>query len=332
MVPLYERLIAGCTSENQRNRVHIRLENRMTPEEAVELWSHYLGRRYWRENAISRARSVAEPRLAHLGHTPKPESSRGTLEHTRYWLGTLRDQYLLAGRARPEPFRRHRLTHGISRYSAGGPSRDRTLLLCFSGDWHRMMMPMSTFLQHLPAARCDVAFLRTERGHGYRAGIRGAGDDLPSSVMRLPTLLGLDRYSRVATMGTSAGGLPALIAALLLGVDAALVVGGNSPQDERWAGSLDGHDADVYLADLANRAARVPRTTIVHSEGNERDAISALTMASLLPTESVHVMPVAGADHNSLIHVTREGALARLLASSMLTQGVESGNSDRGSR
>lgn len=320
MIRLYERLISGCTSENQRNRVHIRLENRMTPEEVVEMWSHYLGRQYWRQNAISWGRGIAEPRLAHLGYTPTPASSRGQVEHTRYWLGVLRDQYVLAKRDRPEPFRRRRMTHGVSMYSDGRPARDRTLLLCFSGDWHRMMMPMPTFLQHLPATEFDVAFLRTERGHGYRRGIRGVGDDLPSSVMRLPTILGSDRYARVATMGTSAGGLPALIAALTLEADAALVVGGNSPTDARWAGCLDGNDADRYLAGLVARGTRLPRTTIVHSADHERDTTSALTMASLLPPESVHVTPVPGADHNSLIHVTREGALRQLLESSLLPE------------
>src|SRR5262245_15422035 len=149
-----------------------------------------------------------------------PLTAIDKLSLSKAWLDELHRKFAFAGKDSPEPFVRRRLRQAVWLFKSDYDRRQKMLLICFSGNGQRLMMPMPVFLQHIDGQATDVAYLRTEKHAGYRKGIRGVADDLHASVAALEGLLDVREYGRVATIGTSGGGLPAILAGLRLGVDA----------------------------------------------------------------------------------------------------------------
>lgn len=321
MIGLYERLLETCGSENQRNRVHILLENRMTPEELVALRAHYVssGEPGRAELAARRALGKGARLLPHRSAPPETVDSRlsrATIEHTQSWIGRLYGLFLHAGDPAPVACTRRHLRHDVVVFSDGGPRERKTLLLCFSGNAHRMMLPMPVFLQNLRPPDVDVVWLRTQRGQGYRTGIRGISDSLATSIEGLRILLKPEVYRRLAVMGTSGGGLPAIMTGLQLGADAVLSVGGNNPHDERWSAHGDGTGVPERLRQLSEPLARRPDICLVHGANHGNDAVSAAAVAAILPR--TRTVSVRGADHNALVPLLQRRRLRALFESTIV--------------
>ena len=234
-----------------------------------------------------------------------------TRELSKAWLTKLHDQYLLAaGSNAPAPFVRKRLGRAVVIYEAGGDRAAKTLVVCFSGNFQRMMMPTPVFLQSIDASSADVVLLRTEKHKGYRTGIQGLTSDLPSSLAALKTLLRFDEYRRVVTVGTSGGAMPALLSALYWHVDACLSVSPNNPEDDRWRSFTDGEGA-AGLCQHFGMGENPPPVHIVYGENSIKDAESARVIESILP--SVSLVPVPGAGHIALFPLLERGELGGVL-------------------
>ena len=321
MIDLYERLMETCGTENQRNRVHILLENRMMPEELVALRAHYVGRAEpgRAELVARRVLGKSAQLLPHPSASPETVDSRlprATIEHTQSWIGRLYGLFLHAGSPSPVSCTRRQLRRDVVVFSDGGPRERKTLLLCFSGNAHRMMMPMPVFLQSLRPPDVDVVWLRTQRGQGYRTGIRGIAGSLASSIEGLRILLQPETYRKLAVMGTSGGGLPAIVTGLQLGADAVLSVGGNNPHDERWTAQDEGTGIAERLRQLSERPVRRPDLYLVHGSNHDRDAESAAAVVAILPW--TRTVSVPGADHNALIPLLQRRRLHALFESTIV--------------
>lgn len=327
MIGLYRRLTRGCRTQNQLNRVHIALEARMTPAEVMALWTGLMTKPKlaWFARAERRLlwRMTKMPLLRRSALSTELLLQKKLRAHSKRWISTLRERIELAGKPSPEPFVRKRVRHSVTRFDGSGDRRDKTLLVCFTGDAYRMMMPMPVFLQQIDSERVDVAYLRTVRARGYRSGIRGVGDDLESSVAALERLLDFSSYKRVAMMGSSGGGLPALFAAFQIGVDAVLAAGANNPDDPRWAGMSGGGGATALFRRFSGRGMRVPKVHLVYGALNKRDEQAAKAIASCIDVASITGVP--DSDHGCLFPLVERRQFEGLLESTVLTSSMESG-------
>ena len=321
MLALYHRLARNCQTRNQLNKVHIALENRMTPNELLELWRHYHQVKRASPLSLAAAKLLQKTKKAlFAGNTLASIGSGAALSSlemdAREWTDKLQQKFLLAGNSPAADFSRERLAHSASRYSNGSPRHGKTLLFCFSGNSHRMMMPVPFFLQHLDPNEVDVVYLRTEKHAGYRTGIRGLGHCLPSSVNHLMARCQAQDYARIAVAGTSGGGMPALLAALQMGAAAVLAVGPNSPDDPRWAEySQGGNGADLFRHFIRDPET-LPAIHLVHGADHPRDGITNQCIADYIAVSSITSVENSG--HSALFPLVERGQFHALLRSTIL--------------
>ena len=276
--------LARCATVNQFNRLHITLENTLAPAEVCAL--------------IDRVRAGGL-------EVPAPAA---------HWLARS-DELLRGGGRQVQPYLRHRIAEGATMYAATGTAVERaarTLLVAFSGDANRMMMPTALFLQHLAAARHEVLLLVDRTRRFYLGGVAGLGDDLPSTIRRIEAIAAPSRFARAVAFGTSAGGLAAVWAGVELRLARAVSVGGVAP--EAVAERVQTQDLDTRGFDEALRrhAHALPEVVLVAGETNLRDTEKALQMAARLPARYV-VVP-GSTHHNVLWDVWQRGELDGFLA------------------
>ena len=156
--------------------------------------------------------------VAELAGRPLPEASAE-------WLGRIAALTGL-GRVEPAGFERRVIQPTVEIYGDPRfPSRDKSLVIGFTGQLNRLMMPLAAFLQALPAERCDLVVVRKGREDHYDRGIP-PWTGMTEAAGALLREAGAARYRRLATFGVSAGGLPALRYGILGGAGRAVSVGG----------------------------------------------------------------------------------------------------------
>lgn len=298
-------LIAGCKTVNQLNQVHIGLENILAPLEVRDL-QLALADRVQRHSAPRRD----------LGTPPAQGDHFDGYELSNRWILRLQDILVRAG-GPALPFQRRTLREGISIYSSGGDRRGKTLLIGFTGNAHRLMMPISVFLQQLDARAVDMVRLTTEKNCAYRNGICGIEGELEAGIAALDELLAIRDYRSAAIIGTSGGGLPAILAGLFLGLDV-LAVGASSPDDPRWVAYLDsrGESSRDFFQGFARAGCRAPDIHLVYGVRREKDGRSAEAIASHLPVRTI--TPIPDAHHGALFPLVERGEFRDLLRSTIL--------------
>lgn len=316
MIGLYRRLAQRCRSPNQLNALHIALERHLTPNEFSALRAHG-------ESALAAAWRSACRRLAPLRAEGSPAGApwQPPAAPPRRWMLGLQRLFLGAGKARAEPFARRRLGPQLTLYTDGRNARaHKQLLLCFTGSTGRMFLPTPLFLQCLPARDVDVLMVGYRKPHGHRRGLPHLGPDFESTVDALRPLARLDDYRRCVALGTSGGGLAAVLAALQLGLPAALSAGGRGPEDPGWLDNA-GHGVEPLLMRHAQALRTAPRIFLAYGGDEARDAASAQALARLIPATE---LPIREADrtvgHNVFLSLLRRGELTRLLASTVLDE------------
>jgi len=307
----YRRAARHCRSVNRVNALHIALENRMTPPELVALHAaqgRWFGLRMW----LQRAWRLLPAAWRRADAETAPEALRDE------WLRKLHRFYTQAVKPTPEPFRRRKLSRHLRLYSAGGPRHDKTLLMCFVGGSNRPFLPLPVFLQHLDAARTDVLLVGYPRGKGLRGGLPELGPSFEASIDRLPGLAGLDGYRRCVALGTSGGGTPAVLAALRLGLPAALSAGGGAPTDPRWTAAL-GEDVGGLARRYADASASPPHLMLAFGVDAKEDVAAAEAWARCVPAE-LHAVRDGRrpAPHNLFALLLRRRRLQRFLESTLL--------------
>jgi hypothetical protein len=271
-----------CATVNQFNRLRTGIENAFAPAEICALIDG------------ARARGVAVP------------------EHCARWFDNT--DASLRGNGRPlQPYARHVVSTSAAIYAAPGTPQERasrTLVIAYATDALRLFMPISVFLQHLPAASHEVMLLIDPQRRFFLTGVEGLGEDLPSTMRRIAELTQPSRYRRSVAFGCSAGGLAAIWTAVELGFTRGVSVGGVDVTSV--IGRVAMQDFDLTGFDAAvRRRLKLPEIRLVFGEGNERDSQKAVEMAKRLPSQYVTVH--GASDHNVLYDVYKGGRLDEFL-------------------
>jgi hypothetical protein len=286
---LYRRRIARCRTENQINRVHIALGSYMTPFEV-----RYFDAALERDDpgSISRAWFTDFMRLMPLRQLRQAE------------------------------FERRGVLKGLSIYSAQlGSPEQKTLLICFAGNFHRLGLPSSTLLDCLDPALYDVIILRDLSLRVFSWGIPGLGEDFFTTVAALRRYVDLSAYRNSITLGTSSGSLPALLAAILLETDRGIYINGTDlPQFAAYVKSFGVSDAP-YAEALARRPEPFPDLLLVYSGQHAEDAGAAKALHERVPSRLLGVANCG--THGVLGWKLTKGRLPSFL-SRLLGQKVES--------
>ena len=289
MIELYRRLTRGCATINQLNRVHIALENRITPIQ----WSVLAG-------AIDPSSSAVD----------------AVREGQTRWLQTMGAMFAKAGKPAPEPYASRRLARHIKWFRAE-PNTARTLVVCFTGQAQRMMSPLPVFLQHFQAATEDVVVINYPKGLGFRYGLQGVADGFENFLDVLGRVLPLAAYERVVALGVSGGALPAIAAAQRLDFDAAAAFGAGYSEDPRWIEAL-GHSLDAFLTPAAERATPLA-VTLVYGADTVVDKDAAARLAQLIPINQAEVfIPGKSVGHNALYPLLMTKQLRPFLEDALL--------------
>jgi len=259
---LYRRRISRCRTQNQLNRVNIAVENYVTP---------------------------AEVRYFHTALAGEPAESPAYQWITRLARGMPNNI------VRPVEFERRGLCKGVTHYSANPSSAaQKTLIIGFTGIAHRLMMPTPWVLDCLNPALYDVVLLRDFARVAYASGIPGLGGDFHTALSKLSTHLDRGAYRDAISFGTSAGGVPAILAAILLSLDKAIAI---SPQEfGRVAALLGRHGLSdtAYASLLASRPQPFPEVLIVCAAEHGDDMAAAASLQRRVPARVLKVRGCAG--------------------------------------
>lgn len=284
LVPRYLAKLAGCATENAINQLHIALDTYITPADVEAL--------------LRRAATGALP----------PAS----LE----WLSRLQ---AMASQSRLplQPYVREAVGDSASLYTHPDllPA-DRTLVVAFTGDAHRLMMPTPVFLQHCRARHMDLLLIQDHSRCYFLRGGGGLAADFPGLVAWIGEHRDGAGYGRVVAFGVSGGGLPAVCAAVALGLDGAVSVGGSSTDFDDPRLALRGLSFAPFAEILARRPGTMPDIVLVYSEGFRRDIEKAAALAAMVPAR---LHPIADVAHHNVLNVLMmRGELRPLLDTLLL--------------
>jgi len=281
MIDEYFKNIARCRTLNELNAAHITACNVMTPIEALVLHA-----------------KMSDPGWRFPTGLVGAETAAGfgaaLVQHMTMMVNDLAD----AGKTEPERFARKRIANGVWRFSVGGEREGKVLLIGFTGNSDRLMMPSPTYLQHFDAKEVDIVFLIDRGKHGYRGGIPEVANGFTELIDALPELLSIGEYKSLAVTGTSSGGLPAVLGGLRLHARAVMAIGGNNPEDDRWE-RLAGASASELLVKWAGESPET-RVTLVAGAQSLRDHVSAEATMKLIKADFVKVArPDQPVKHNA---------------------------------
>ena len=234
-VRLYRRAFRSCRTLNQINKLHIDMDNRLTPAEVSELWQ-------WQQERCL------------INWQAAPEF----IESTSRWLKTVSRWMGYSGQPQPQPFERRRLAPALLKFDGPGHRRDKTLLICFTTRGRRLMIPHAALLQHIDAKAHDVLIVADPRRQSFAAGVPLLANSLGGLLQWLGRNIALGEYRSSRALGCSGGGYAAAMAARRLPVELGVSVGGRFPPGQHllrawmvikaWAVSLRNRRATVLLA------------------------------------------------------------------------------------
>ena len=226
----------------------------------------------------------AELRYFSAGLTADPPGSP-----SREWIAGLASG-MPANVVRPAEFERKGLSRGATHYTADISTKDRkTLIIGFTGLAHRMMMPAPWLLDCLNPALYDVVLLRDFSRVAYASGVHGLGDDFHTALSKLEIQVSPSAYRNTIAFGTSLGGIPAILASILLRLDRAIAIG---PQAfNRISGLLRRHGLadEPYVSLLAMRPQPFPEILLVCAAEHDEDVAAAISLQQQVPARVVRV-------------------------------------------
>jgi hypothetical protein len=256
-----------------------------------------------------RLRRMAEERLTPGEFRQLLAAAEALRPDTRAWL---RRVAALAPRVETAPhgFRRFSLHPEIDVYrNPDVPASGKRLLVACSGISNRLMLPIVSFLQHLPSRRLDIVLLRDRSRSHYLNGIPGYAASLPELAARLRTQLRPERYGGLLCYGTSTGGFPALRLGLFLQASRAVSVGGRFPWHVNRLTSADGTALPAFdpLCPCVSKESDTAMFAI-YSDAHELDRREAERLSVM---RRVTPIAVSGPDtHNVVKTLFDEGKLS----------------------
>lgn len=183
---------------------------------------------------------------------------------------------------------------------------NKTLLVAFTGNQHRLMMPTYRILQNLDAERYDMLMLNDPKRLLFAEGIEGFGSDINELGEFITQFSAPSGFGRIVSFGTSGGGLAAVYVALKLGWSRAVTVGSAVPSGHR--------DWSALLTGLASQSRERNTEIFATFSSNTRDSDAANQIKGLFPWTAL--MPDHRfTDHNLLMELFRKGELRQFMNS-----------------
>ncbi len=204
VVVFFQRIFSFCHTVTQLNKALSTLENRLTPTQIEEL------------NEWNSVCQLIPSCAAQKYHTA-----------LRNWLKKIKDMMMGSGKVKPESFVSHRVSPHVRFFTGSGSIANKSLLICFSEAGSRNLgIPNAVFLQYMDSLRYDLLIISEPLNEKYRLGVPHIGSNITEVIEWIAKLDFIKNYSRIRTLGCSAGGYPAIIAGYYLGAELAVSVGG----------------------------------------------------------------------------------------------------------
>jgi len=204
-------------------------------------------------------------------------------------------------------WKRHAISESILVYSNGSPNQsEKTLLIGFTGNQLRLMMPTYRILDSLDPEKFDILLLSDPALVMFMEGIDGAGSNLDELCDFIERLAAESKFRRIVSFGTSGGGLAAVYAAVKLGWSKAVAVGAASPvRHPEFAAKLE----SLTLSNTSRATEIVAAFSV-----NSIDADAANQIKDIYPWTSV-LPDRRFTNHNLLIELYEKGELAKFMTS-----------------
>jgi hypothetical protein len=170
----------------------------------------------------------------------------------------------------------------------------------------RLTTPTFHVLCSLDPARHELLMLRDPLRRHYRSGVPGIGDSVPAIARWLDRYAAEREFGRVVTLGTSAGGMPAVCTAILNGWPLTLACGADRPSSHPHLAPL--------VAECGQRLADQGGTDVLlaYSGRNDRDAAGVAEIRDMMPAARTLPDP-RFEDHALLYQLHLAGELRRFL-------------------
>ena len=240
---------------------------------------------------------------------------------SRQWIDKMNQ--FIPRESRPAEFRRTGILKGMTLYTGDiGSSAEKTLIMGFTGNFHRLMLPLPVLLGCLNPTLYDVVVLRDFSRRFFSKGIPGLGADFFQALRNLRNHVDPTAYRGCVALGTSSGGLPAVLGAILLQLNRGVSIGGlDFPQ---FAAKLRdfGVSDEPYAALLASQPESFPELLLVFGADCATDVVAARGLHGRVPSRLLEVKTCD--DHLVLVWKLVRGRLPAFL-STLLGQSVETG-------
>ena len=300
----YERLRRNALTINELNKIHIQLENTMTPHERAVIASALL--RYLNHSFAWRV-GIRLHKILSLGEVKNRWllNKKTLIEGSKAWFRRIDKNSATKWQSAPEVWSRRAISPGVLHYSRTDAKND-CLAISFTGKRRRMMVALADYLQALNSSATDVLLVRTSKNKAYRDGIPGFGDSLWGSLERLSSFVRSLGYQRIVLVGASAGGVPAIVTGLHLNAGRIIVLG----PGREFPSQLDSLRAGKAPSPTvsANTESRV--TVLVGENAPQRDHEAAAFWREKIGAE-VQVVPQAR--HSPMDQLIRAGLFPGLL-------------------
>jgi hypothetical protein len=296
IVRFFQRIFCYCHTVAHLNKALTTLEARLTPMEVECLYDWHLGGQLIPSDAAAKFQAVL------------------TL-----WFKGIKKYMLDSGKSQPEPFVSHKITYTVTHFVGPGSPADKTLLVCFSTrGGRRLMMPNAVLMQHTDSARHDLLIISEPLGANYWQGVPGLGKNLIEVIEWLARLELIGAYSRIRTLGCSAGGYAAVIAGHLLGAEMAVSVGGRFPSKHKHPIRILGM---IFTTWRVMRKGHCPRVLVSYAADKSRDRKFASVMARLFGSKPEIVeLRNEKVGHDVLARLLERGELAPYLERTIFSE------------
>ena len=199
----------------------------------------------------------------------------------------------------PKPFIRKNIAQNIKLFTTPSNNNiNKTLIIGFTGNFFRLMMPISIFLQNIDADKYDLLLLSDKSRKGYNNGLPGVANNITELIEYIGALSFIKDYDNVVSFGTSGGGFASLYCALKLRLNKGISIGG---------GYSTRYDPDKYTKDkavitLKKLSQQFPNNNLLYIFGSdcENDRKKAEFLTEHLPINTLEVISSAG---NTVSHV-----------------------------